>query len=35
MVEKEQKLFLSFALKKWEGDVVYGLEWWQGILIIY
>ena len=31
MVEKD----LSFALKKWEGDVVFGLEWWQGILIIY
>ena len=35
MVAKDQKLVLSFALKKCEGDVVYGLEWWQGILIIY
>ena len=34
-VQKDQKLVLSIALKKWEGDVVFGLEWWQGILIIY
>ena len=35
VVEKDQKLVLSFALKKCEGDVVFGLEWWLDILIIY